>query len=134
MKTTTIVGRTGALALTLAALFVAPFAALASLPDCPNCPDLVATISYDTLNGKLVLEVDEYPGFDAGDVDSVELVLTEGSTTEYVDVNFDVTDLDNPIWEQHYTPSGISGSGTTAQLRFWDSSTQDELFVDVTEE
>ncbi len=108
--------------------------AFADQPECPDCPYLNATIEFDTTNDEFVLEVEEYANFDSGDFDGVELMLVEGMATEYVDLNFEIEDLDNPIWEQHDTPSRIPGVSPTVYLRFFIIDTSDEYLVPVTVE
>ncbi len=134
MKTTYAVWRTRTFSLVLG-LFLTVFGwasnARADAPLCPNCPDLLGTVTLDVELGKLILEVDAFPGFDAGEVDAVELVLLEGPYIERLEVNFSPDDLDNPIWEQHDLPDTIRGEETTAFLRFFDTTSGEEVLVPI---
>lgn len=136
MKTASLAERARAFAATFAllAFFAVEGRAFADEPTCPACESLTARIEFHYSPDKFTLEIEAFSGFDPGDFDSVELMFEEGSTTEYASVNFGVGDLEDPIWEQHSTPSGITGVETDVYLRFYIDGTSYEVLVPVTVE
>ena len=76
MTKTKLVGRTAASVLGLIGLAMTADAR-ANHQICPDCPSVNATIAYDSVASELYLDVDAFPSFDHGSVDTVELELTD---------------------------------------------------------
>lgn len=133
MTKTKLVGRTAASVLGLIGLAMTADAR-ANHQICPDCPSVNATIAYDSVASELYLDVDAFPSFDHGSVDTVELELTENNETEIVALSFVPSDIEYGLSETEGLPSTMTGSGTSAVLVFSDSSTSEQIRVEVTPE
>ncbi len=132
MKTTNLVGRTGALALGLACLFsISAPDARADEEICPDCDALTAGIILDFTNDEFELDIEAFPGFDFTGADSVQLLIEEGTTQAWISVSFVLDDIQNGVYEQGDLPTSLTGSGTEVWLHVYDSGSSDETFVEV---
>ncbi|MEQ9497150.1 MAG: hypothetical protein RIT81_09830 [Deltaproteobacteria bacterium] len=131
MKTTNLVGRIGALALAAVCLFATTQDALGNGNPCPDCEYLTAGIILDFTNDEFELTIDSYANFDFGTADSVELLIEEGATQEWIPVSFVLDDIEYGIYEEGDLPTSLTGSGTEVWLHVYDSGSSDETFVEV---
>ncbi|MEQ8275019.1 MAG: hypothetical protein RMA76_09340 [Deltaproteobacteria bacterium] len=131
MKTTNLVGRTGALALGLACLFAISASDAEANGFCPDCDGLTAGIILDFTNDEFELAIESFANFDFGTADSVELLIEEGATQEWIPVSFVLDDIENGVYEEGDLPTSLTGSGTEVWLHVYDSGSSDETFVEV---